>query len=61
MICDYQFCVEQEESYGVSYLDLNQNEFDDIDTRIRYAQSVDEISEIISDEIIGSMVEKLNV
>ena len=61
MSFDYQCYVEPEETCGVSYLDLDQSGFDDIDARIRYAQSVDEISEIVSDEIVGSMIEKIRV
>lgn len=61
MSFDYQCYIEPEETCGVSYMDLDQSEFDNIDVKIWYAQSVDEISEIVSDEIVGFMIEKLKV
>lgn len=61
MSIDYQCYIEPEETCGVSYMDLDQSEFDNIDVKLWYAQSVDEISEIVSDEIVGSMIEKLKV
>jgi len=61
MSIDYQCYIEPEETCGVSYVDLDQSEFDNIDVKLWYAQSVDEISEIVSDEIVGSMIEKLKV
>ena len=61
MSFDYQCYIEPEETYGVSYMDLDQSEFNNIDVKIRYAQSVDEISEVVSDEIVSSMAEKLKI